>query len=588
MSLDKIKIFEGVDLSACLTTDEKVKKVLTNNKEAFDVLFELLDENEKEKYYKNLNVINLEEYLSTKSDEFIFKFITTEYMNFNNSIICDAANLIKDENLKYKFIVLLIDNMELFLITDAIKMISTETQKLKLIKLLLEKNNKGFILTNAISSLNDDQNKLMFINYLDVEDQIIVIKSLKNKNLIKEYLQKEEDDMRQALLIEATKDKEFIKEKFLNAKDQILQNNLINLIDDKNFKIELIKLIKNENVKQFHLSNCDDFYNDYMENVDRKLVDKAGIDPCITIGVELECCNKDIKNYLNIKSLLKYFDIVIDESVNSGLEVISPILNFTSENMGKLKSVCEILKKCGFYTDDSCGGHIHIGADYLKNTKEMYMLLYIYSNCEHIIYQICNKKSSKMRRGINHYAKTIKKPYLDACQMGYFKECLSKEDFINTVKEINKPRDIDKFEEINISGTIYDPRHIGLNLENLNKRHKNTIEFRMPNGEINFDELIINIKLFAKIIQRTHEIANVDKSDAKRKLVNLLSNHMLEKDRLEILLTILFDSEEEKDIYRKRYEYNTCFLDKFTNKFSYKIEPLIEIDEDNKCLSRKK
>lgn len=68
-------------------------------------------------------------------------------------------------------------------------------------------------------------------------------------------------------------------------------------------------------------------------------------------------------------------------------EIISPVPHYNVEDLQQLKSVCKILKECNFYTDYSCGGHIHIGADYLKSIKDIYILIYISTNCENIIYK---------------------------------------------------------------------------------------------------------------------------------------------------------------------------------------------------------
>ena len=62
--------------------------------------------------------------------------------------------------------------------------------------------------------------------------------------------------------------------------------------------------------------------------------------------------------------------------------------------MTKLKSVCNLLKENKFYTDKSCGGHIHIGASYFTRKEDFYMLLYLYANTENILYYICDRKNT--------------------------------------------------------------------------------------------------------------------------------------------------------------------------------------------------
>lgn len=115
-----------------------------------------------------------------------------------------------------------------------------------------------------------------------------------------------------------------------------------------------------------------------------------------------------------------------------------------------------------------------------------------------------------------------------------------------------------------------------------------TNEFRMPNGEIEFEELLYNIKLFAKLIQTAHELANINEPDSKRKMIKLLSFQMPEQYRLEILLNILFENEDEKVPYHNRYYSNTNVIESIKSDLFYKNEKLIEIDKYNKKLLRKK
>lgn len=110
----------------------------------------------------------------------------------------------------------------------------------------------------------------------------------------------------------------------------------------------------------------------------------------------------------------------------------------------------------------------------------------------------------------------------------------------------------------------------------------------MPNGEIKFQELFYNIKLFTRLVQKSHELANTNENDSNRRKSNTLSLQMPEKYRLEILLSILFDSEEDKNIYRKRYYSNRDIVETIKKDLFYKNEELIEIDKSNKQLIKKK
>lgn len=569
MNLDNMNSFIGIDFSDCQTRSDKIEKVITTDVQIFENLFYWLTEDEKEKYFYNLKGSILKNYLSTKPDKFVFNYIMDKYQDIENYIIEELTKLIVDEKLRYQIAEILIKNKDSCYISSIVKTITNDLLKIKLIYLMITQKVNEYTYINTILSLNDDKNKEIFIPILSKYDQVKIIKSFKDKNLMKEYALKKEYSNYRSDLIVATKDQEFIKKQFLRINIPVFRNNLINLISDESFKLELINLLDDKNVRNFLLSNFDKYYDSFLVNFDELKTVEDKIDEEITIGVELECCNKNIKNYKNVQNVLGNFRIKKDSSVHSGFEIVSPILHYTQSDMKKLKSVCNLLEKSGFYTDYSCGGHIHIGANYLSTTNEMYMLLYLYNNCEHIIYQICNKEHSKTRKSINRYAKTTKDIYLKASEEGILNENITPDEMIDILKEINGSR------------------YKGLNLKNLDNYYKKTIEFRMPNGEIQFDELIANIKLFSKLIQSAKELSNANITDKRKSQALRLSNYMPEKERLEIFLSILFNSEKEKEIYRKRYNSNIAFTEMIKKELFYRNEKLIEIDEESKKLSKK-
>ena len=83
----------------------------------------------------------------------------------------------------------------------------------------------------------------------------------------------------------------------------------------------------------------------------------------------------------------------------------------------------------------------------------------------------------------------------------------------------------------------------------------------MANGEIDFKELLANINLFAKLIQISHDLNTFDNNNFKIKLAKKIGEEPNEERRFELLITLLFDTEEEKEIYRERYECNTRIME---------------------------
>ena len=87
---------------------------------------------------------------------------------------------------------------------------------------------------------------------------------------------------------------------------------------------------------------------------------------------------KIYKGLKNVPSLFENFDVTMDNSVKNGLEVVSPILHYNKEDLTTLEALCNVLQSVGFTTDDTCGGHIHIGANYLKTKRRLcYIFIFI-------------------------------------------------------------------------------------------------------------------------------------------------------------------------------------------------------------------
>lgn len=109
-------------------------------------------------------------------------------------------------------------------------------------------------------------------------------------------------------------------------------------------------------------------------------------------------------------------------------------------------------------------------------------------------------------------------------------------------------------------------RTVSLNLLNINNG-KNTIEFRVPNGTINPNTWIDNVRLYGRIVQMAEKLAQIEKKSEKTEedihlegLMQLLKSNMPENEKMEVLLELLF-TEEERKIYRDRYYTNSKKLE---------------------------
>ena len=213
---------------------------------------------------------------------------------------------------------------------------------------------------------------------------------------------------------------------------------------------------------------------------------------------------------------------------------------------------CEMLRQAGQEANEKCGAHVHIGAEYLKSKEAYANLLEIWGNTERIMYIITNEPGSIPRGGTSQHAEPISYKIAQAIEEGSI--------------ELNDEQDLQTF--ISSLQKMQNNKERSLNLLNINNQ-KNTIEFRVANGTINPDVWIENIKLFGRLVQRAEELAEIEQksniNEEERQQLELkerLKEDIPEKEKLEIVLDILFE-EEEKEVYRERYKENSNILKRY-------------------------
>lgn len=89
-----------------------------------------------------------------------------------------------------------------------------------------------------------------------------------------------------------------------------------------------------------------------------------------TFGLEFEINLGRQGQHALRESIAKEFQMVRDGSVNSGIEVVSPILK-GKEGEDKIKHVCKAMQTVKAGADESCGLHVHIGAEDLFKKSEL-------------------------------------------------------------------------------------------------------------------------------------------------------------------------------------------------------------------------
>ena len=442
-------------------------------------------------------------------------------------------------------------------------------------------------LYKAIIRFENEENKLEFVDL--IKDQRLKSKiylSLKKKNLIKENIKNlTHEDCLAFLLSLSDKEKiEYIR------KDQFVSI-LICSLSIENFytefglisdvsKLECIDkiespIVKYEILKQYrHLFSEEVFLNYmskiYMDTLDRKLKEDIiqlinnvsferiiysniknkkqvlkGIDPFMydiklsrnySIGLELETSHKDYLMYLNLKNILSDWTLKEETTVNNGVEINSSIMHYKKKSLSELVYICDFLNKCGFEVNDECSNHVHIGFDVFKSVNEIKILLELFANNENIFYNLANETGNGLRKFGMNYSGPISVYLENAIYLHKFSKTNDLYDFIKEVQLFQE----DRFTSVNFLNAF--------------SAKKNTVEFRMSNGQIKYEEILLNMILYLKLIDISINYKKID-----RQLYDYICNiNVPEEERKMLLINLLFkDNSLLMEKFNERYDANS-------------------------------
>lgn len=451
------------------------------------------------------------------------------------------AGAIKDDYVTVMFVKEIEDEEKRI---QAIDLLSQEGYKKDVILTLEEKNRikvlekikNPTVQDEIIASITDESVKIEHLQ--DISDEnlkcrvLMSIESDEQKLTQLQQLQLENED-NFAIVIASLKS------------DETKLSQLDRIVDSKNITLIIMSLANREKIKGTFLDK-------------NKAYSEIGLDKNMTIGMEIEsegAMSSQIQRLKQVvqkrvKGEIRCWETKKDGSLEEGVEIVSPILTDNKEDVEDIYMVCSMLQKCGQNASERCGGHIHIGADYLQS-KEAYVNLFeIWGNAEKIICKMSNEIGTIPRMGLRSYASPISSKLNRAIES----------ETINLESEEDLEQFISEIQEVQQS------RYSGLNLLNINNG-KNTIEFRIANGTINPDTWIENARLCGRIVQRAQKLAEIEKqpeqSEEDRRLLDLKENlkkEIPEQEKMEILLELLF-SEEERRVYRERYISNSELLE---------------------------
>ncbi len=395
---------------------------------------------------------------------------------------------------------------------------------------------------------------------LNKEDVTYLIRKIKDKECIKKYIEqgiiKTLNSKNIVDLIIHTENKNYIEHCIRNRKQLGLKS-----VD----VINLILLTQNRKNIDMYIQNNQKFKLNNISNLELALNKKSNLSnhkniinlpEIMTIGIEIEMVGLYSDRIKDSAIDLKNWKVKEDDTVKGdvsgekGIEIVSPVLTGSNKkNTEEIIRILKLLKIIGQHTNDSCGGHIHIGCNYLKNTRAYINLLEIWGNSEYIFYIIGNKEGT-IPRGIV-YASPISKVL----------EENAKKVNIN----VNSNVHCLKKQIVKLQGT----RAKGINFTNILSKDKKTIEFRLSNGTMEPTVWIQNINLYGGLIKAAQLLSEIQEKDKEKRnkyeseLLENFENLKLEKNnkkKLEYLLKILIEDETQRKIYRNRYNTNIHLL----------------------------
>lgn len=282
--------------------------------------------------------------------------------------------------------------------------------------------------------------------------------------------------------------------------------------------------------------------------------------------------------------------IFSSESYTLSSEASSPIMMNNLSDLNQIVSICTLLKALNGRLNGGTALHINIGADYLEcNEKAIENLLKIWGECEELFFKMANPEGEVMRIDARKMSTPIKGNIQDFFE-GDGSVTLNSEEkmekFLYQIQARNRMHEVvawsnfgpenDVERDLHYAETdeekfdIYHRYNEGLKKKpdqddqvrwtsiNFNHMQWNSdnpgrIEIRIFNSslepEIIFQDLVLVGKLFEVSVR------NAKNPDCKKaQFEKLFLRDVTETTKVDNLLNLLFDKDEQKEIFKNRWQ----------------------------------
>ncbi len=301
---------------------------------------------------------------------------------------------------------------------------------------------------------------------------------------------------------------------------------------------------RNSSLLKYYREDQEDFLNN-LKKICVLYREEQLTNSALAFGTEIEFLNLDYeKIYGRLPFKLKGWQLQADRSVSSGGELISPILHDCQNDWEELKRACLFIKKKRGKIQDFCGGHIHVGVDFLGNNILAWQnFLNIYMAFEPVITRFFYGEFLNGGYRLNQFAEPI----------GYL--LYTKQEKINTMSNLQELKNIllgeNRYHAINFTG-------VNINAINMSL-YKNTIEFRSSNGSLapaiwqNNINLIMNILLTARGTGTDPELLKAYANDLSKNYFEFKNYNTINMEKAATLADLVFTNNLDKAYFLRQY-----------------------------------